>query len=238
MRQRHLPIWPTAMMLVMLAVLISLGAWQLARKGQKEALLADLAKNSAEPPIPIEKLSGEPTELSFRRVTLDCRFDGTVEVFPGASPKGKAGLHVYALCDYEEGRHPLAVDIGWIGVRDAMPDLRDRQVRIIASVRPWVERTAVETFSGASRPTPSSFGARAADQRFFAQAISLQPLDGQPSITSQPSPLRVDDIPNNHRSYAFQWFSFAAILAVIYGVYVWRWRRLQAAQPDDTVRRS
>jgi cytochrome oxidase assembly protein ShyY1 len=32
-------------------------------------------------------------------------------------------------------------------------------------------------------------------------------------------------IPNNHRSYAIQWFSFAAILAGIYAAYVRRWRR-------------
>ena len=34
----------------------------------------------------------------------------------------------------------------------------------------------------------------------------------------------LDTISNNHLSYAIQWFSFAAILAVIYALYVRRWK--------------
>jgi cytochrome oxidase assembly protein ShyY1 len=33
------------------------------------------------------------------------------------------------------------------------------------------------------------------------------------------------DLPDNHLSYAVQWFSFAAILLAIYGIFAWRWRR-------------
>ncbi len=45
-------------------------------------------------------------------------------------------------------------------------------------------------------------------------------------VTVPPAPLRpstppsVDDIPNNHLSYAVQWFAFATTLAIIYMVYV------------------
>jgi surfeit locus 1 family protein len=34
----------------------------------------------------------------------------------------------------------------------------------------------------------------------------------------QPAPPSLDTIPNNHRSYAIQWFSFAAIALIIYGL--------------------
>jgi surfeit locus 1 family protein len=41
----------------------------------------------------------------------------------------------------------------------------------------------------------------------------------------QPSaPPDIDTIPNNHLAYAVQWFLFAAIAAVIYGVALWRRR--------------
>lgn len=47
----------------------------------------------------------------------------------------------------------------------------------------------------------------------------------------QPSaPPNLDTISNNHLSYALQWFSFAAILAVIYGL--WLRRRLASPAPD------
>ncbi len=39
----------------------------------------------------------------------------------------------------------------------------------------------------------------------------------------QPSaPPSLDDIPNNHLAYAVQWFIFAAVAVVIYGIAVWR----------------
>ena len=43
----------------------------------------------------------------------------------------------------------------------------------------------------------------------------------------QPS---LDDIPNNHLQYAFTWFAMAGVLAVIYVVYVRRWRGEVAAR--------
>jgi cytochrome oxidase assembly protein ShyY1 len=42
-----------------------------------------------------------------------------------------------------------------------------------------------------------------------------------PLVPSAPPGL--DTISNNHLSYAIQWFSFAAILAVIYGLWLRRW---------------
>ncbi|MFN3371397.1 MAG: SURF1 family cytochrome oxidase biogenesis protein [Sphingomonadaceae bacterium] len=37
------------------------------------------------------------------------------------------------------------------------------------------------------------------------------------------APPGLETIPNNHLGYAIQWFSFAAILAVIYGLWLRRW---------------
>ena len=34
-----------------------------------------------------------------------------------------------------------------------------------------------------------------------------------------------DELPDNHLSYALQWFAFATTLTVIYAIYVRRWRR-------------
>lgn len=47
------------------------------------------------------------------------------------------------------------------------------------------------------------------------------------------APPSVAEVPNSHLSYAIQWFLFAGVLAVIYGVYVMRWRAasLDSASP-------
>ena len=49
-------------------------------------------------------------------------------------------------------------------------------------------------------------------------ARALPPLE--PS-----APPTVEEVPNNHLSYAIQWFLFGGVLVVIYGIYVVRWRR-------------
>ena len=80
----------------------------------------------------------------------------------------------------------------------------------------------------ATRPDPSPLPAVSgamtgrlipdADGGWILVAEAARP----PLVPSAPPTL--DTIPNNHLSYAIQWFSFAAILAVIYGL--WLFRRL------------
>lgn len=80
----------------------------------------------------------------------------------------------------------------------------------------------------AARPDPSPLPAVAAamtgrlilDARGGWILVADQPLP--PLAASAPPTL--DSIPNNHLGYAIQWFSFAAVLAIIYGL--WLFRRL------------
>lgn len=44
----------------------------------------------------------------------------------------------------------------------------------------------------------------------------------QPPLLSS-APPTIDTIPNNHLTYAVQWFGFAAVLAAIYGIWLRRW---------------
>jgi surfeit locus 1 family protein len=54
------------------------------------------------------------------------------------------------------------------------------------------------------------------DSWILVQAQAAPPL-------SPSAPPGLETISNNHLSYAIQWFSFAAILAVIYGLWLRRW---------------
>ena len=49
---------------------------------------------------------------------------------------------------------------------------------------------------------------------FAAEAIPPLEVSAPPAVQS---------IPNNHLSYAFQWWSFATVLAIIYGIWLRRW---------------
>jgi cytochrome oxidase assembly protein ShyY1 len=63
----------------------------------------------------------------------------------------------------------------------------------------------------------------AGDGWILVQTSSAPPLE--PS-----APPSLDTISNSHLSYAVQWFSFAAILAVIYGLWLRRWLATNEAQ--------
>lgn len=65
-------------------------------------------------------------------------------------------------------------------------------------------------------------GIVAPDTNHVIRLVSATPAPGlQPS-----QPPSMDDVPNNHLAYAVQWFLFAAIAAVIYGLAL-RWRTAQ-----------
>lgn len=60
--------------------------------------------------------------------------------------------------------------------------------------------------------------------------LGTQTPEGWLLIAAQPTPPlaasafpSAADIPNNHLSYALQWWSFAAILAIIYAIWLRRW---------------
>lgn len=90
-------LWPTILTLVGLAILLSLGTWQMQRLAWKEALIARVEAAAKAVPVPLAKLQGFaalasndlPDDLQFRRVTLAGTFDHANE-FHVWSP-GKRG---------------------------------------------------------------------------------------------------------------------------------------------------
>lgn len=67
-------LWPTLASLAGLAVLVSLGNWQMSRKAWKEELIARLAEGAAAAPVPLanalEQAGGDLRSIGFRRVTV------------------------------------------------------------------------------------------------------------------------------------------------------------------------
>ena len=227
---RIAPVVPTLMVAAMLAVLVSLGLWQIDRMHQKNEMLARYTANSAAPAEALPQRIADPESYAFRTARLACTFEGEAVLSPGGNLAGKAGNHVYALCR-EPGREArVVVDLGWVPFQVAAVPVAGLSAEIEGVVRPWADHTAMEKISGSARVSPQSFQAEAGIAPVFVQAKRIVPGEtegGAAFPETQPSPLEPEAIPNNHRSYAIQWFLFAATLLAIYGVYVYRWRRLQ-----------
>lgn len=201
---RRLPIIPTLIVAAAVAVMIGLGVWQLQRAGWKDRMLADLAAAESLPPVDLDPLlarEAQPVSIAFRRAVVGCAIDGAKpQLRAGRSQSGTSGYSAFVRCrpDGQGWAGRLEVDAGWIGAPD-------ESLRVTLPARISGRIGTAET-SGPIILTAD------------APAAGLQPS----------APPSVDDIPNNHLAYAFQWFFFAATALLVYLIALRRRRRSPA----------
>jgi len=195
---RRLPIVATLVVLLAVGTMIGLGVWQLHRAEWKEALL--YRYHAAEGGSVLKGLPAEVSidRISFRRAEIACTVTTPATQLGGASAAGESGFRNIFGCRLADGR-TLMADLGWHGVmaRPALPAIDQR-------------------ITGTGRLIPDDILAR----RVIGEGGHFVPLlfvlergtaGLQPSV-----PPSVDTIPNNHRSYAVQWFLFAGVALIIF----------------------
>lgn len=184
-----LPVLPTLAVGVAVAAMVALGLWQLnVRLPEKEAELALLANNPGRPVVAFPASADE--SLLFRRATLQCR----APVALRRAGAGAAGYRVIATCAGGEQvqlgtiRDPVG-PVAWAGGPVG------GRISHAPDARPVIARA----FDHAPPPL---------------LLVADRPAAG---LTANPTPdWRL--VPNNHLSYAVQWFLFAGIAAVIYAL--------------------
>lgn len=107
------PIIPTMIVALAVAVLIGLGIWQLQRMGEKETLLARLAAAQDMPPIgwPTMPMK-EPLPL-FRSATGNCLEVVGFRTSAGHNLAGESGHVIIANCRVGAEGPGMAVELGW-----------------------------------------------------------------------------------------------------------------------------
>jgi cytochrome oxidase assembly protein ShyY1 len=201
MAGRRLPLVPTIMTAVALPLLIGLGVWQLQRMQWKADMLQRIERNRE---LPVSSIAGIPSfdDLLFRRIRVDLTCNlGRPREQAGRNIKGQSGYAVVFPC----------------AVRGASDSLQRMQVNAGWSPRTGAAATTRPP-SGVRTGTviPVSWGT--------GQTLGLVLDEAEPPLVPS-APPTPDTIPNNHRSYAIQWFSFAAILVAVYAAWVRRWRK-------------
>lgn len=190
---RRLPLLPTLVVAAAVAVMIALGIWQLRRAEWKDRLVADYAAAATMPVLDLDPLLARDEAalppLAFRRVLVTCRAQGVAPTLRGGRRRdGRGGYAYFVPC--RPGAPGLAgrliVNVGW----SPLPD---------DALRPSLDGIV------AGRLGPD----RAGEPITLTSAAAVPPL----AASAPPS---LDDIPRNHRFYAFQWFAFAAIALTIY----------------------
>jgi surfeit locus 1 family protein len=222
--------------LVCLAILLGLGTWQLARKGEKEALITRIIERShAEPPAaPPAFGAWDARADEFSRVRVRGTFLHDRETLvhglaPGEPGRALQGFYVLTPLRRDDGA-TILINRGFIPTELKRPEDRAAgQVTGEATVTGMLRASEARgMFVPESDPKRDAWFTRDIPGISAARGLTnvapyLIEADATPNPGGWPrgGQLRVD-LPNNHLQYAFTWFGIAACLIGVFSVFAWR----------------
>ncbi|MFC5759456.1 SURF1 family protein [Rhizobium sp. GCM10022189] len=237
--RRRLPVFTGIAVLAALAILISLGTWQVERLHWKEGLLADIAARRAAAPVPladIEALAAKGGDIEYRTVTATGRYVNNKERHFFATWRGQTGYYIYTPLQLADGRY-LFVNRGFVPFENKEPEMRMQG-----------QLTDQQTVTGLARArlpakpswlVPDNDVAKNIfywkDLDVMASSVDLDkasivPFFVDADSTPNPAGLPIGgvtqvDLPNDHLQYAFTWYGLAAVLVVVVAISWFRPRK-------------
>ena len=225
------PRWLVGTFVVLLVAVgcIELGLWQLRRLSERRAFNASVERAVSSDPTPLGDVlsagAGDVRRLAYRRVTASGSYDADREVVLfGRTLDGQPGNEVLTPLVLRGGE-AIIVDRGWIPLSLQTPPIAEARPppgRVAVSGILWPAEAATDV--DASTP-PASQLAKVDLSRLRPQLPytippvylwlrSQRPASG-PLPRAVPLP-PLDEGP--HLSYAVQWFIFAGVAVLGYGV--------------------
>jgi len=217
---------PTLWFLPGLALLVGLGAWQIQRLHEKEALIASVEIGMKAQPVPLAEALKQGAEADYHHVRLTGHFlhDKEFYVF-SRGPMGAVGVDIVTPLVQEDGETVL-VDRGFV------PEaLHDPKSRAEGQTVGTVELTGVLRLpqkAGMFTPPPNRqtrlWFVKDVPEMAAAAGMTVPPViieaDSTPNPGGWPLGGRTQvDFPNDHLQYAITWFGLALALAAVYLLY-------------------
>lgn len=218
-----------AIVAVALAILLSLGTWQVERLHWKEGLLADIAGRSTAEPVGPDAVAamvarGEPVD--YRAMMASGRFLHAGERHFFATHQGRTGFYVYTPLSLEDGRY-LLVNRGFVPYENKEPS-----TRVSGQIGGEVTVTGLAREKLSAKPSFMVPDNEPAKNMFYWKDLdAMAGTVGLPAEKVLPFFLDADatpvpggmpqggvtamDLPNSHLQYAVTWYGLAATLAVI-----------------------
>jgi len=228
---------------VALATLFArLGLWQLDRLAQRRALNAEVAANFGAEPVPVESLPRDSAAMRYRRATLRGVFDYANEVvitqrIRGGSP----GVNLLTPLRIAGRDTAYLVNRGWVyspdGKRIDQATWRERDTAaVLAFALP--ASTSDSNAAGVASPklmrTLDFEVVRKGMPYPIARVQLVQLGDTSPRGNVPPRLMPPPPSEGAHKSYAVQWFSFAAIALIGAGIFAYNDRNRDKPRVDDT----
>jgi surfeit locus 1 family protein len=201
------------------ALFISLGFWQLRRLAERQRQNALLLSRRTAAPVSLDELPPDTALAHFRRVRFAGALDYANEIVLTLRGRdGSPGVNILTPLRRANTDTAVLVNRGWVYAPDG----------ITVDTKLWRERDSIQgqgfvevfptkgPFDAPNPSRPRSFRRldRRALMRIFPYPIAnyyvvLTDSSTSPNVPPRVEPASLDEGP--HRSYAIQWFSFAAI---------------------------
>jgi len=230
--------------LVMVAIFIGLGVWQLQRRAEKHALIAALTERLAAAPEPLPDVSQwlklDPARDEFRRVSFTATYahapDAMVYSAGSAVREDISGPGTWAFLPARlSGGETVVINTGFVE-----NTMQEREVGKLVTGKPVTLTGYLRFPEHAGLLTPAENREKrlwfVRDHEAMASAlgwgnvapfyIDLEqpvPANGVP----KPGPLTVH-LRDDHMQYAITWFSLAFVVVIAFGVWI-RSRRMGGA---------
>ncbi len=210
---------PLVFGLLGVAVLVSLGVWQVHRLAWKTAILDEITARLAAAPVAVPE---EPDPVADRYLRV--RASGTIEpgethVYTSAPPRG-VGYRIVVPFVLADGRRIL-LDRGFVPIEE------ERTPRHLGPIA--VEGNLIWPQEGNPEPDLDRNIWLARDTPRMAEVLGTLPVMLAVASSDDPDgpmPLPVTvNIPNDHLQYAITWFLLAVVWAVMTGYLLWRIKR-------------
>ncbi len=216
-------VFPVVLGLVGCAILISLGMWQLRRMEWKEGMLDQIQARINAPAVPLPA-QVDPT-MKYMPVEVSGTTTGDeIHVLSGNKELG-GGYQIISRFITDDGR-AILVDRGFVPQEARSVPRGPTRLTIRGNLH-WPD----EKGSATPQPNLDENIWFARDVPAMALALDTQPILVVASQVEgdnqgvRPVPVAIEGIPNNHLSYAVQWFMIAAVWAGMTVALIWRIRR-------------
>jgi surfeit locus 1 family protein len=231
--------WKTTLLvLAAVAVMVRLGFWQLDRLAQRKAFNTRVEAQLAEPALGLSNanLDLDLYNMEYRDAFVRGEYDHERQlVLRNQDWQGRLGVHLLTPLVIEGSNQAVLVDRGWIPYEDFTEDRLDkydepRMVEVDGTLR----RSQTKPLIGGRADQVPGPGDPPLKAWYW---INIPGISGQlpyellpvyihssPDAAVNELPYRSQQEPEltegSHLGYAFQWFTFAAILGIGYPIYV------------------
>lgn len=251
LKVKGIALLPSIAAFLLVALTVSLGNWQTRRAAEKVALQAERDQAAAQAPVTLDaRALAAPDALLGRRVVADGRFLERYSVFiDNRGYRGQAGFHVLTPFRLEGQAETVLVLRGWVpqdpAARGRLPALAtpatpvriealaqrdlDQVLELMKAAPPGPED---RLWQNASISAVSQWSGLALLPVVLRQTTeALLPFGVPPTASPAPEAVAlVRDWPSpgagvdKHRAYAFQWYSMAVLVTVLWFIFFWRSR--------------